>query len=223
MGRVNRLTERQLQRRSKILATTRELLEEHGYNGVKMRDLADRAGVATQTLYHIFGGKDELLARAIEERNRFVYESHGRGVDEVGVERLFVFAERECRIAMSSPVLTRSVAPIFSARPGAFLTGDIYMRHHRQAVHQIKDAGELVDWADTDFLVRYMLLQAHGILVSWANGDVSTENFEDFIKLNICNTLAPVTTGETREIIAATVERIHPRLRDWYFRKGPLP
>lgn len=223
MGRSNRLTERQLQRRSKILATTRELLEEHGYDGVKMHDLADQAGVATQTLYHIFGSKDELLAQAIEERTQFVYESHGRGVKEVGVERLFVFAERECRIAMSSPILTRSVAPIFSARPGAFLTGDIYMRHHRQAVQQIRDAGDLIHWADIDFLVRYMLLQAHGILVSWANGDISTENFEDFIKLNICNTLAPVTTGDTQNIIAATVERIHPKLRDWYFREKPLP
>ena len=118
MGRG--LSERQIMRRATILSRAREIIEERGYDGVTMRDLADRSGVALKTLYDIYGSKDELLAKAIEERARLVFEGLDRATGKTGFDRLMMIIERQWRGALEVPNLTRSVAPILSAQPGAF-------------------------------------------------------------------------------------------------------
>ena len=47
-----------------------DLFSAHGYDGVSVQDIAERAGVTTGSLYHHFGGKPELysLVRADVER-----------------------------------------------------------------------------------------------------------------------------------------------------------
>ncbi len=54
-------------RRDNILRTARQLLAQHGYDGVTMHAIADEAGVVKKTLYNIFGSKDQLLLSAVGE------------------------------------------------------------------------------------------------------------------------------------------------------------
>jgi AcrR family transcriptional regulator len=49
------------QTRRRMLAAARELFIEHGYGATTMQDIADRAGVAVQTLYFTFGNKRTVL------------------------------------------------------------------------------------------------------------------------------------------------------------------
>jgi AcrR family transcriptional regulator len=63
---VDLVTEQKLERRERILEAVRELIAERGYAGVTMRDLAVRSRVSVPTLYNQFGGKDGLLAAAVE-------------------------------------------------------------------------------------------------------------------------------------------------------------
>lgn len=59
--------------RAAILAATRELLEGSGGSTVSMGDIADRAGVTRQLLYHHFSGRGDLLlelSRAIDREVR---------------------------------------------------------------------------------------------------------------------------------------------------------
>lgn len=59
--------------RTVILAATRELLEDSGGSLVSMGDIADRAGVTRQLLYHHFSGRGDLLlelSRAIDREVR---------------------------------------------------------------------------------------------------------------------------------------------------------
>ena len=51
--------------RQRMLAAARELLIEQGYGATAMQDIADRAGVAVQTLYFTFGNKRSLLKELV--------------------------------------------------------------------------------------------------------------------------------------------------------------
>ena len=80
---VRGMTERQLQRREKILSAARKLIAERGYEGVNIRDLAAESGVAPKTLYHQFKNKENLLRTAVEERFRHTYQA----IDDADIDK----------------------------------------------------------------------------------------------------------------------------------------
>ena len=65
--------------RTRILEATRQLMEEHRGQGVRMRDVAEAAGISRQAVYDNFGSRANLLVetthyvdevRGLEERRR---------------------------------------------------------------------------------------------------------------------------------------------------------
>lgn len=52
--------------RRKMLAAARDLFVEHGYGATALQDIADRAGVAVQTIYFTFGTKRALLKEVVD-------------------------------------------------------------------------------------------------------------------------------------------------------------
>ncbi len=209
------LSERQIMRRATILSRARELMEERGYDGVTMRDLAERSGVALKTLYDIYGSKDDLLVKAIEERARLVFEGLDRDTGKVGFDRLMMIVETQWRGALEVPNLTKSVAPILNAQPGAFTIEDAYMKYHRRAIQEIAEAGELAPWADVDFLVRLMLVDQGPITILWSRDEISSDQLLDFTVMMMSQILYPATLGATREAIGRVLEDTYTKLRHW--------
>jgi AcrR family transcriptional regulator len=56
--------------RERIVQAARELVVEHGYDGVSTAQVLDRADVSRGGLYHHFSGKDELMAAVLEAVER---------------------------------------------------------------------------------------------------------------------------------------------------------
>lgn len=54
-------------KRAMVRAAARTMISENGVGGVHIRSLADRCGIAPQTIYNNFGGRDELILSAIDE------------------------------------------------------------------------------------------------------------------------------------------------------------
>jgi AcrR family transcriptional regulator len=67
---ASRSQERSDTTREKIVQATRELVIEHGYNGVSTAEVMRRAGVSRGGLYHHFDGKTALLAAVLEAVER---------------------------------------------------------------------------------------------------------------------------------------------------------
>ncbi|HEX6447789.1 MAG TPA: helix-turn-helix domain-containing protein [Streptosporangiales bacterium] len=59
--RVSKRTQKSRETRRKILAAAGELFVERGYGATNLQDVADRAGVAVQTIYFVFGNKRTVL------------------------------------------------------------------------------------------------------------------------------------------------------------------
>jgi AcrR family transcriptional regulator len=75
--------------RRRILDAARELFVEHGYEGVTLRMIADRAGCTPPAILHHFGSKEGLIFATCEEAFRALrarFERIGRAADPV--ERL---------------------------------------------------------------------------------------------------------------------------------------
>jgi len=58
-------SKRMQDRRRKVLATTRAVIAERGLDGFTMRQIADRAGVATATLFNNFQSREALVSQAV--------------------------------------------------------------------------------------------------------------------------------------------------------------
>src|SRR5918992_4014379 len=85
-----------LETRTRILEATRQLMEEHRGQGVRMRDVAEAAGISRQAVYDNFGSRANLLVetthyvdgvRGLEERRRRFREA------TTGVGRLEAYVE----------------------------------------------------------------------------------------------------------------------------------
>src|ERR1700735_4571930 len=60
-------------RRPQILATTVELIGEHGLWNVRLADVAKRAGMSATSVVYYFGPKDQLFAQAIADADDAFY------------------------------------------------------------------------------------------------------------------------------------------------------
>ena len=98
------------ERARRIMETAVELAEDGGFEAVRLRDVADRAGVALGTLYRRFHSKEDLLAAALErdseELERRILARPPRG--ETAAERVTGFFAAGTRGLCRRPNLTRA-------------------------------------------------------------------------------------------------------------------
>ncbi|MEL7454091.1 MAG: helix-turn-helix domain-containing protein [Pseudomonadota bacterium] len=196
-----------------MLSTARDLIGEHGYHGVTMRALADRSGVAYKTLYDLYGSKDQLLVRAVEDQLANVSERIVAAVSSTGFERLMDLIEQSGAAVLDVSSLSKALQPIFSADPGRFSLKGLFDINYRKAMDEIADAGDMVDWADLDFLVNQLLLESTSVRLYWTNGLIPDSNFSAMQQFAACRVLMPVTIGHTKSRVEARYRTLHTRLR----------
>jgi AcrR family transcriptional regulator len=62
----NKQADKARQTRRRITRAAQDLFVEHGYGATTLQDVADRAGVAVQTIYFTFGNKRSLLKEVVD-------------------------------------------------------------------------------------------------------------------------------------------------------------
>jgi AcrR family transcriptional regulator len=98
-------------RRNKILDVAVALAEEGGFENVRQRDVAARAGVALGTLYKSFRSKEDILSAALE-REAEVLERRMEAKPAIGadsIERLGNFFSILTRGLCQKPMYARAV------------------------------------------------------------------------------------------------------------------
>lgn len=93
-------------KREKLIESTRELLWERGYVGTSPKAIQERSGAGQGSMYHHFQGKSELalaaIARSADDlRARAEAEFSGPGSP---IERLTVYLRRERAVLKGCPV-----------------------------------------------------------------------------------------------------------------------
>ena len=118
-----------------IIAAAREAFLEKGYDGVSMDEVANRAGVAKQTVYARYASKDALFLAVVES-------VQGRMLSAVSAAGPHAIRDRLHRIAreLLDVVLDSSNSIAVPYRPGSFLP--------------LSDAGALDLWSQDQGIAR---------------------------------------------------------------------
>lgn len=162
------------ERTRRIVGVTIELAEKGGFEGVRLRDVADRAGVALGTLYRRFRSKEELLMVAFElqveafERRMVLEPARGDGPLE-RAESFFVrFTEGICSRPQLARALLRSLVaggPELGDRVQSFNT-----RIEEMLAEALRGDGESApderEWRMAQALVRVWF----ALLTGWSSG-----------------------------------------------------
>jgi AcrR family transcriptional regulator len=77
-----------------IMQVTRDMIMESGYNGLNIRDIAARCGIATGTFYNYFGSKQEIISAILasdwDKMERFMQRRLSPGLDALSqLEEVF--------------------------------------------------------------------------------------------------------------------------------------
>ncbi|TBL45318.1 TetR/AcrR family transcriptional regulator [Verrucosispora sp. SN26_14.1] len=99
-----------MEARHRVRAAALELFAERGFHGTGIRDLAQRAGLSTATLYHYMGTKEELLAEIMRSSMDLLLQAATRvGVQGAAVDRVTRLVHVHVLAHAARPLHTRVV------------------------------------------------------------------------------------------------------------------
>ncbi len=194
------ITEKQLKRRQGVLAAARQLLAEHGYDGVTMRLLAAECGVSTKFLYDTYASKDDLLAKAIAERLELVYERIEGANLATGAAHIAYLCDGIADSMFEIPNFAHAFAASVLSDKSINVRDPGSVAVIRRCVQEIQADGELLPSADMDVLARMIQFQLTFVIWQWHVGTVSDANLRHFFKLAAGNVLKTLTTGNAEAL-----------------------
>jgi len=172
--------------REQILTATTSLFHERGFHGATMREIADRAGVESATIYYYFRGKQALLFTIMSETIADLLDSAQDALadtaDPAECLRRFV-ANHVCFHAIRKPEAAISDSELDSLDP-SFRVEIVNGRDTYELVlRRILEAGETsgaFSLPDVGMVARAILSMATGVAVWYRpEGALSPEDIGD--------------------------------------------
>lgn len=198
-------SQRQQDRRLRILRAAGVHLQSHGLEALTMQSIAEVSEVSTKTLYNLFGSRDLLLLEAASEvlvdleQSEFVL-----GVDP-GIPRLLAFTIGTMRQFEEMPDYARAIISILLSADldpeAAYARFGPVQRFAHASLRIAAENGELRD--DVDLLELSYLISANewGTVLLWEKGLLKLEQLERHISLNHYLTLTPVCIRTRKKLM----------------------
>ncbi len=207
MGLVVRQRE---ERRQRILEAARDLIAERGYDGVTMRDLAERSLVSVPTLYALFGSKNELLYVAVESYFGDLVGMVEFAESDTGLPRIISLVETLSRETPRHAAYSRSLVTFM--RDGSETTGGLNdvvagrLSHELlAALEEMKGKRQLAQWADPRPLAERLAGQISIATFAWALYQVSDEALRGTMLYGTAVTLLGLARGRAASDTEALV------------------
>lgn len=165
-------TAAQRDRRQRILAAARGLLEDRDYDRIQMRDVADRAEVALGTLYRYFPSKEQLFAHALLDWSEsFETAMRRTGAEPASdAERMERALRRTMRAFERNPNYFRliGVLEVVDDEEAAAAFRAYRRRFESVMVDSIDD----LDPADARVVTAMLSTYMGGLLRAWSRGEL---------------------------------------------------
>ena len=203
--------EHKAERRARIGKVARQLVVERGYEGLTMRELAQKARVAVPTLYNLFGSKDAILVAELEASARVIASSLPLAGDSFFARAKATF-EAGMRMVEEQPDFYRECMFMFLTS-----TETAEMRHRMEDGYIMimasnlvaaKAAGQLADWAEPEIVARHMFALYCSILIAWGIGEIDFPTFRIAAQSGMCHLLAGVARGPFAADVEATLRTL---------------
>jgi AcrR family transcriptional regulator len=190
------------ERRQRILAETRRVIEENGIENLSMRELCKRADVAQRTLYNAFGSKDRIVGLAIQEN---YLEQVARMKFATAPDTMEGVIERTARVCMHfgrQRNYLKAVMDLYYA-PTVHKDTIVMMRelsygNVRPWLQQLEQRQQISPNLSLEQIENDMTDLAFSVMRKWAIGDIGVARMADeavrgFLVLTIGS-----TTGEAQ-------------------------
>lgn len=199
------------ERRARIIAAARELVEKHGYDGLTMRDLAAAANVSVPTLYNLFGGKDAILAADLARTATVIsarvqqegsFFARGMAAFEAGMDMIG-----------EQPAFFRAVTQMFltseESRPMRRLAEESYIAIMAGNLAAAKAAGQVLEWIEPHVVARHMYGLYISCFLAWAGEELDLAAFRAAALSGICHLLLGMTRGAFRAEVEARLKKLY--------------
>jgi AcrR family transcriptional regulator len=208
---VGLLAEQKHERRERILEAARGLVAEKGYEGMTMRDLAERSGVSVPTLYNLCGTKDELLFQAVAREVDATIDRLEGGGRTAGRRRLLALLtvghEEMSRRPQYYRALLYAATRSEAARPPLMAVGSHLGVELHRALDEMVEVGELEEWVDTLALAERLGTICVLASFRWAAGMLRAEELLATTRYEAGLSLLGVTKGPARRAMEQLVRR----------------
>lgn len=171
-------------RRLRILEAARNLAIEGGYDGVQMRDVADRAEVALGTLYRYFRSKVELLIAVMHhETSRLAGRLAARpATGDTAAERVDAVLQRGVRALRREPRLAEAmVRALMVADPSTADDVDRVTQLMTDAVTRAMQGPDRSASPDDPAIARVLEQVWLSAMVAWTSGRATEEQLVEDI------------------------------------------
>ena len=203
---------RQLERQSNILATVREMLEEVGYEGMTIRGLAKRAGVAQGTLYNLYGGKDALVLAAVDDLLSQLASTAVEEAPSAGIEAIFARSRLTGAQIEATPGYADAMTRIlFHVGKNDPLVDVLFAGSYPFLKAQLEAArnnGEVRPEVDIDLVARHLVGQQWGVVLLWMMGMIPLEHNGRERQRSEIMTLMGIATDATRRRLEARLAEL---------------
>lgn len=215
---MNLMTENRLARRAAIMETARQMIAEKGYESITVRDLAEACRVSVPTLYNQFGGKDQLLAAAIEDH--FVGDPDQVKIKTslIGLERIFAILDFITSQFLQEPDFHRRLLEAFgsldSMQQVQRSITESLAHEITQELEVMRDSKELESWVDTSLLSGQVTTAFISSTIVWGSGDIKENQLTAAVQYGTGLVLAGVVTGDNALLVEQRIKAAQELLRD---------
>ena len=213
MSKVKELTPRQESRRHRILLVAREMVADHGYDGMVMSEVAQRADVSPTTLYNLYNTKDELLLEALRELIVINHQRVGEmSNDGPGWKYLLKLMENAALLRSAEPAYAEAITDaLLRAVQGDALT-ELLLKAVRQdflySLTKMANQGELKQEVDVEHLATILMGNYWATFIMINKGMEVISGMRLSLLVNMLSVLISASRGAVREEMETTLEAI---------------
>lgn len=211
-------------RRKRILDITRAMIAEKGYAQFSVGELGQRADVAKQTIYNIFGTRERIVATAIndyfeERESSFSYASKPATMERM-IERMIVAT----RASKSMPnYLGAMMAIYFSLDTDPEIWGALHAiaaYPHKAWIEALAASGALQAWVDPALLIDDIAAHTNVRLLEWCRGQVDMETSIQRKVVGALTLVAGAADGPVRDDVLRVLGELRADGLPQYPRRG---
>lgn len=204
-------------RRKGILEATQKLLSQND-GTFTMRDLARESGVATGTLYNLFGSQEAVIAEAVIE----VFEQRvtKMAVPNQEDDPLALYearTEAAYREILRVPAYAKKMVQIyFSGEPDQEIRRTLHnvpAAFSRQFLERLQAEGQLNDWVSPEHLADQIPPAQYAVVERWAAEDIGDGALLDDTLYAGYALLAGATKGKTHDRVVKRLKELERRAK----------
>jgi len=206
---MNLMSEQLAARRAAILEAVRSMIVERGYESVTVRELAAICKVSVPTLYNQFGGKDQLMAAAIEGYFQSSQQTDALRSSEPGFPRLIMVMDQSASVLLHQPEYHRRLLAAFASLASTQQVQDLIARALIEVLANelevMKAKRQLLGWVATTTLAEQMMAACIGVSVRWGAGTLANEKLASHMRYAMGLVVLGVAKGVTQTKLQALV------------------